>query len=71
LTVRLREDVVPNLLDHAQREAARQLGAHRPALERLVEALLEKETLETEALRGLLGPSVRDEREAPESGVLH
>jgi cell division protease FtsH len=71
VTVRQMEDVVRNLLFHAEREAERQLGEHRPALERLVEALLEKETLETEALRGLLGPSVRDEREAPESGILH
>jgi ATP-dependent Zn protease len=59
------------LLVHAQREAERQLSEHRPALDRLVDALLEKETLETEALRGLLGPSVRDGREPPESGVLH
>ncbi|HEU4578177.1 MAG TPA: ATP-dependent zinc metalloprotease FtsH [Polyangiaceae bacterium] len=71
VTVRQMEDEVRSLLVHAQREAERQLGEHRPALDRLVEALLEKETLETEALRALLGPSVRDEREAPESGVLH
>jgi cell division protease FtsH len=71
VTVRQMEDEVRNLLVHAQREAERQIGEHRPALERLVDALLEKETLETEALRGLLGPSVRDQREAPESGVLH
>jgi len=71
VTVRQMEDEVRNLLVHAQREAERQLGEHRPALDRLVDALLEKETLETEALRGLLGPSVRDGREPPESGVLH
>jgi len=71
VTVRQMEDEVRNLLVHAQREAERQLGEHRPALDRLVDALLEKETLESEALRGLLGPSVRDGREPPESGVLH
>jgi hypothetical protein len=56
---------------NAQREAERRLNAHRPALERLVDALLTQETLEQEALRGLLGPAVRGEPDAPESGVLH
>jgi ATP-dependent Zn protease len=64
-------DEVRNLLVNAEREAERRLGEQRPALERLVEALLEKETLELEALRALLGPSVRDATDAPESGVLH
>jgi cell division protease FtsH len=71
VTVRQMEDEVRNLLVNAEREAERRLTEHRPALERLVEALLSKETLETEALRSLLGPSVRDEHEVPESGVLH
>jgi cell division protease FtsH len=71
VTVRQMEDEVRNLLVNAEREAERRLTEHRPALERLVEALLTKETLEIEALRGLLGPSVRDEQDAPETGVLH
>jgi ATP-dependent Zn protease len=65
------EDEVRNLLVNAEREAERRLNEHRPALERLVDALLAKETLETEALRGLLGPPMRDEHDPPESGVLH
>jgi cell division protease FtsH len=71
VTVRQMEDEVRNLLVNAEREAERYLSEHRPAMERLIEALLTKETLETEALRGLLGPSVRDAHDAPESGVLH
>jgi ATP-dependent Zn protease len=69
--VRQIEDEVRNMLVNAEREAERRLTEHRPALERLVEALLSKETLETEALRGLLGPSMRDEHDATETGVLH
>jgi cell division protease FtsH len=71
VTVRQMEDEVRNLLVNAEREAERKLGEQRPALERLVEALLAKETLELEALRSLLGPSLRDAADAPESGVLH
>jgi cell division protease FtsH len=71
VTVRQMEDEVRILLVNAEREAERFLTEHRPAMERLIEALLTKETLETEALRGLLGPSVRDAQDAPESGVLH
>jgi cell division protease FtsH len=71
VTVRQMEDEVRNLLVNAEREAVRYLTEHRPAMERLIEALLAKETLETEALRGLLGPSLRDAHEVPESGVLH
>ncbi|MEO8180174.1 MAG: ATP-dependent zinc metalloprotease FtsH [Deltaproteobacteria bacterium] len=71
VTVRQMEDEVRILLVNAEREAERVLTEHRPAMDRLIEALLTKETLETEALRGLLGPSVRDAQDAPESGVLH
>jgi cell division protease FtsH len=71
VTVRQMEDEVRGMLVNAEREAERRLTEHRPALERLVDALLEKETLEMEALRTLLGPSMKDERDAPESGVLH
>src|SRR6185295_18257388 len=71
VTVRQMEDEVRNLLVNAERDAERRLTEHRPALERLVEALLSKETLEMEALRSLLGPPLREEHEVPESGVLH
>jgi cell division protease FtsH len=71
VTVRQIEDEVRALLVNAQRDAERQVVEHRAALDRLVDALLEKETLELEALRGLLGPSFKDQREVPEAGVLH
>ncbi len=70
-TVRQIEDEVRALLVNAQRDAERQVVEHRAALDRLVEALMEKETLELEALRALLGPSLKDQRDAPQSGVLH
>ncbi len=72
VTVRQIEDEVRTLLVNAQRNAERRVVEHRAALEQLVDALLEKETLELDALRVLLGPSINDERgNAPESGVLH
>ena len=71
VTVRQIEDEVRTLLVNAQRDAERRVVEHRVELEQLVHALLEKETLEHEALRNLLGPSINDQREAPESGVLH
>ncbi|MEY2936206.1 MAG: hypothetical protein RL033_6955 [Pseudomonadota bacterium] len=70
-TVRQMEDEVRQLLTNAEREAERRLTEHRPAMDRLVDALLARETLEQEALRDLLGPSVRGEPDASASGVLH
>ncbi len=71
VTVRQIEDEVRTLIVNAQKDAERRVVEHRLELDSLVDALLEKETLEPEALKGLLGPAMRDATEAPESGVLH
>jgi cell division protease FtsH len=71
VTVRQIEDEVRLLIVGAQREAERRVNTHRVALDGLVDALLTKETLEPEALKKLLGPSLGSQREAPKSGVLH
>ncbi len=71
VTVRQMEDEVRALLINAQRGAERLVTEHRADLDRLVGALLEKETLELEALRALLGPALQGDRETPQSGVLH
>jgi cell division protease FtsH len=71
VTVRQIEDEVRTLIMGAQREAERRVIDHRVELDGLVDALLTRETLEPEALRGLLGPAPKSERPAPQSGVLH
>jgi cell division protease FtsH len=71
VTVRQIEDEVRLLIVGAQREAERRVNTHRVELDGLVDALLTKETLEPEALKKLLGPSLENQREAPQSGVLH
>jgi cell division protease FtsH len=71
VTVRQIEDEVRLLIVGAQREAERRVNTHRVELDGLVDALLVKETLEPEALKKLLGPSLGNQREAPQSGVLH
>jgi cell division protease FtsH len=71
VTVRQMEDEVRGLLLNAERQAEQRLTEHRAALERLVDALLTRETLEQEALRSLLGPTAWGEPDAPASGALH
>jgi cell division protease FtsH len=72
VTVRQIEDEVRTLIVNAQREAERRVADHRPEFDQLVDALLERETLELESLKVLLGPSLKEVRDAaPESGVLH
>jgi cell division protease FtsH len=71
VTVRQIEDEVRILIVGAQREAERRVNTHRLELDGLVDALLTKETLEPEALKKLLGPSLGNQRDAPQSGVLH
>jgi cell division protease FtsH len=72
VTVRQIEDEVRTLIVNAQREAERKVVEHRAELDQLVDALLERETLELEALKTLLGPSLNDGRGVtPEPGVLH
>jgi cell division protease FtsH len=71
VTVRQIEDEVRTFIVEAQHEAERRVNAHRVELDGLVDALLEKETLEPEALKVLLGPGLGTGRDAPQSGVLH
>jgi cell division protease FtsH len=71
VTVRQMEDEVRVLLLRALQDAERRVIDHRAAMDNLIAALLERETLELEALREILGPAVADEIEPPQSGVLH
>jgi cell division protease FtsH len=70
-TVRQMEDEVRGLLLGAARIAGEKLTEHRASLDRLVAALLEKETLEGETLHNLLGPSLGEGSKASEPGVLN
>jgi ATP-dependent Zn protease len=53
-TKRLRDSEQARLTDHAYDEAVRLLLKHRVALDRVAEALLEKETLDRAELHALL-----------------
>ena len=53
-TKRMRDQEQARLTDEAYREAVRLLERHRAALDRVAQALLEKETLDREELRSLL-----------------
>jgi ATP-dependent Zn protease len=53
-TKRLRDSEQARLTDHAYDEAQRLLLKHRQALDRVAEALLEKETLDRAELEALL-----------------
>jgi cell division protease FtsH len=65
-TKRLRDTEQARLTDDAYAETVRLLGKHRPALDRLAAALLEKETLVREELQELLA-GVRPESQASET----
>jgi cell division protease FtsH len=65
-TKRLRDSEQARLTDHAYTEAGRLLEKHRPALDRLATALLEKETLEREELVRMLS-DVQPESRASET----
>ncbi|HLV23008.1 MAG TPA: hypothetical protein VKZ49_19095, partial [Polyangiaceae bacterium] len=52
------EEETRTILTNAVEQALRLLAEHRDRLDRLVEALLERETLEKAELLGLLGPAV-------------
>src|SRR5690242_7038396 len=54
-TKRLRDNEQARLTDEAYAEAMRLLQKHRPVLDRIAAALLEKETLDKEELRELIG----------------
>ena len=65
-TKRLRDSEQARLTDHAYEEAQRLLFKHRPALDRVAEALLEKETLDRGELEALLA-DVRPESRSSET----
>ncbi len=70
-TKRMRDQEQARLTDQAYEEALRILKKHRPALDRIAAALLEKETLSREELLELFG-DVEPESRAPEAvGVVH
>ena len=58
-TKRLRDSEQARLTDHAYEESQRLLAKHRAALDRLAQALLEKETLVREELLALRGRAAR------------
>ena len=65
-TKRVRDEEQARLCDHAFAEALRLLGKHRRALDRIAEALLEKETLTRPELDELFG-GVKPESDASET----
>jgi cell division protease FtsH len=65
-TKRMRDSEQAALTDHAYEEAQRLLVKHRPALDRVAEALLEKETLDRAELEALLA-DVRPESSSSET----
>jgi cell division protease FtsH len=58
-TIHAIEDETRRLISEARGEAADTIASHRPAMERLVAALLEHETLERPALQRVLGSAAR------------
>jgi cell division protease FtsH len=69
-TKRLRDSEQARLTDHAYDEAMRLLGKHRSALDRLANALLEKETIDGEELKELLGDVAVESRAAETVGTV-
>jgi cell division protease FtsH len=68
-TKRLRDSEQARLTDHAFAEAVRLLTKHRPALDRVAGALLEKETLIKDELESLLADTAVDSRSSDFVGV--
>ncbi len=69
-TVHAIEEETRGILTRAVEQAEQLLATHRDRLDRLVDALLERETLEKVELLGLLGPSV-NARGPSEADALH
>jgi cell division protease FtsH len=69
-TKRLRDGEQARLTDHAYREALRLLQKHRPALDRLAQALLEQETLDRNELELLLSHVLPESRAAETVGTV-
>jgi cell division protease FtsH len=69
-TKRLRDTEQARLTDHAHAEAGRLLAMHRPSLDRIAAALLEKETLVREEMIEIFS-SIQPESRASEAvGVV-
>ncbi len=68
-TKRLRDNEQSRLTDHAFAEAVRLLTKHRGALDRVAQALLEKETLVRDEVEALLSDVAVDSRSSDLVGV--
>jgi cell division protease FtsH len=69
-TKRLRDSEQARLTDHAYEEAQRLLIKHRASLDRLASQLLERETLNREELRELLGDVGPESRSSETIGTV-
>jgi cell division protease FtsH len=69
-TKRLRDSEQARLTDNAYAEAQRLLEKHRAPLDRLAEALLEKETLERDELDAMLADVEPESRSAETVGTI-
>ena len=69
-TKRLRDSEQARLTDQAYDEALRLLAKHRPALDRVAEALLEKETLDRGELEALLADVQPESRSSETVGTV-
>jgi cell division protease FtsH len=69
-TKRLRDSEQARLTDHAYEEAQRLLLKHRAALDRVAEALLEKETLDRSELEALLSDVKPESRSSETVGTV-
>ena len=69
-TKRLRDSEQARLTDHAYEEAQRLLLKHRAALDRVAEALLEKETLDRSELEALLSDVKPESRSSETIGTV-
>jgi cell division protease FtsH len=69
-TKRLRDSEQARLTDHAYGEAMRLLSTHRPALDRVASALLERETLSRDELLEIFKGVEPDSRSADAVGVV-
>ncbi|HJS49056.1 MAG TPA: hypothetical protein VJ745_01935, partial [Gaiellaceae bacterium] len=69
-TKRLRDSEQARLTDHAYSEAQRMLLKHRATLDRVAEALLEKETLDRSELEALLADVTPESRSSETIGTV-
>ena len=69
-TKRMRDSEQARLTDHAYEEALRLLGKHRVTLDRLANALLEKETIDRDEFLAMMGDLPRESRSAETVGTV-